>query len=81
MFKSMIGVQNCKNCVHYRPYWMISHIDHELSDCAIFGRKESPNSKFFIYNYLADECRKDESLCGKNGSFFKQNLKRDKYFD
>ena len=62
---------DCKDCIHFRPYWMISHIDYELSECALFGQRQSPGSKYFFYNYEAVDCRKDESLCGRNGTFFK----------
>lgn len=70
LIQSTVSIPLCKNCVHFRPYWMISHIDYELSECAIFGHKDSPNSKYFIYNYEVPKCRKDELLCGKNGTFF-----------
>ena len=70
-FSHKIIFPECKNCVHFRPYWMISHIDEKLSECALFGVREGPNSKYFIYNYEVTKCRENESLCGKNGTFFK----------
>ena len=69
-FSHKFILPECKNCRHFRPYWMISHIDEELSECALFGEREGPNSKYFIYNYEVTTCREDESLCGKNGTFF-----------
>jgi hypothetical protein len=66
-------VPQCKNCIFFRPYWMISHIDEDLSECVLFGQRESPNSKYFIYNECVYKCRSDESLCGKNGTFFIKN--------
>lgn len=70
LIQSTVSIPLCKNCVHFRPYLMKSHIDYELSECAIFGLKDSPKNKKFIYNYEVLKCRKDESLCGKNGTFF-----------
>lgn len=63
-------VPQCKDCIFFRPYVMISHIDYDLSECVLFGPRESPNSKYFIYHECVNKCRSDESLCGKKWNFF-----------
>ena len=57
----------CKDCVHFQPFWMISHVDYAFSRCAKFETRDSQLS-----NNYADTCRNDETRCGKHGTHFQK---------
>lgn len=63
-------IPSCKNCVHYQPNRFHRDFVSPLNKCENFGEKNIYSDKI-IYQY-ADLCRKDESLCGYNGTYFEK---------
>ena len=59
----------CKNCIYLKPYYIKDGI-YNLDECIKF---KVNNSEKIIYKY-ADECRRDENKCGKNGTHFLEKV-------
>ena len=62
---------SCKNCIHFIPENYSYDYATPLSKCKHFGEKDIITDK--ITNRYADVCRLDETLCGKEGKYFKQD--------
>jgi len=56
-------IKKCKDCIYF-----VKSIIKEESLCYRFGKMET-----FEF-YRADESRKDEKKCGKEGRYFMSNL-------
>ena len=65
-----INIPACKNCVHFKPYIYTDDFTSSLGNCNKFGVKDIVTDKI-TYDY-ADLCRKDDSKCGHNGTYFIQ---------
>lgn len=61
------NLPSCKNCVHFSPYHEFD-FGSSLSHCQKFGTKNIVSDK--IHYEYADNCRRDESKCGKEGRYF-----------
>ena len=69
--------KQCTNCKYFIPH-KNSKIT-SLGLCKMFGNKVySKNNEKHIYNF-AQNCRDDESLCGKNATFYEEQ-KNNTYF-
>jgi hypothetical protein len=66
-----INIQSCINCVHYKPLYSITNFDNYYNKCNNFGSKNVITNK--ISYDLAIMCRNDESKCGIEGKYFKQD--------
>jgi len=65
-------IKQCANCKYFIP-----HKNNKITSlglCKMFGTKDN---KKIIYNF-ADHCRNDESLCGKNATFYEEQ--KNSYF-
>jgi Pyruvate/2-oxoacid:ferredoxin oxidoreductase delta subunit len=60
---------SCKNCVFYKPNTS-SSFTSTLSKCEKFGEKNIVTDEI-TYDY-ADNCRIEESKCGKEGIYFEE---------
>jgi len=65
----------CRNCIHFNPN-SNSDFSSIISKCNKFADKDLKTDEL-IFNY-ADNCRSDESKCGKDGKYFEvePNLQR-----
>ena len=67
MIKNM-NLPACRNCVHYQPAPYNNDFTSYLNTCDKFGNKNIITDKI-TYDF-ADQCRNDESKCGKEGKHF-----------
>jgi hypothetical protein len=63
-----MNVPSCKNCIYYKPSIQSNDFTSSLSKCEKFGSKDIVTDEI-TYDY-ASSCRNDESLCGKQGTYF-----------
>jgi hypothetical protein len=65
-----INVPSCKNCIYYKPNILHNDFTSTFNKCEKFGEKNIITD-IVTYNF-ADFCRKDETMCGKEGKYFKE---------
>ena len=58
----------CTNCIYYKLY--DNDLTSPLNKCEKFGVKNVVTDEI-TYKY-ADDCRRDENLCGNSGKYFEQ---------
>ena len=65
----------CRNCIHYKPN-SVSEFSSIISQCNKFADKDLKTDEI-IFNY-ANNCRRDENKCGKDGKYYEKepNLQR-----
>ena len=68
-----IHLPSCKNCIHYKPS-LLHEFTSPFSKCENFGVKDIITDEI-TYDY-ADSCRADETRCGKDGTYFQPEKKR-----
>jgi hypothetical protein len=77
-----IDLPSCKNCIYYKPNLLYRDFTSTFNKCEKFGVKDVVTDKI-TYNY-ADLCRNDETKCGIEGKYFKEekniNLKLIKHY-
>ena len=75
------NIPACRNCIHYQPHPYNNDFTSYLNTCDKFGNKNIITDKI-TYDF-ADQCRNDESKCGKEGKHFEEepniNMKILKY--
>lgn len=69
------NVPVCRNCIHYKPN-SVSEFSSIISQCNKFADKDLKTDEI-IFNY-ANNCRRDENKCGKEGKYYEKepNLQR-----
>lgn len=64
-----VNLPSCRNCKHYKVLHYNDYTSY-LNKCSYFGTKDIHTNEInFEY---ADHCRKDETLCGINGTYFNE---------
>ena len=63
-----INIPACRNCIHYQPDPFYNDFTSLLNKCNKFGDKNIVTDKI-TYDF-ADQCRNDQSKCGKEGKHF-----------
>jgi len=63
-----VNLPACRNCIHYQPDPFYNDFTSSLNKCNKFGDKNIVTDKI-TYDF-ADQCRNDESKCGKEGKHF-----------
>jgi len=63
-----INIPACRNCIHYQPEPFYNDFTSSLNKCNKFGDKNIVTDE--IRYDFADQCRNDESKCGKEGKYF-----------
>ena len=64
------NIPTCKNCVYYKKNQYDTNFDSNFNRCTKFGYKEIITGK--ISHDFASYCRNDETKCGKEGKYFKE---------
>jgi hypothetical protein len=65
-----INIPSCKNCIYYKPNILHNDFTSQFNKCEKFGEKDIITD-IIRYNF-ADFCRNDESMCGKEGTYFEE---------
>lgn len=65
-----VNLPACRNCIHYQPDPFYNDFTSLLNKCNKFGDKNIVTDKI-TYDF-ADQCRNDESKCGKEGKYFQE---------
>ena len=60
----------CKNCIYYKASGFNQDFTSPLNKCEKFGTKNVVTDEI-TYKY-ADDCRKDENMCGNAGKYFEK---------
>jgi hypothetical protein len=63
-----VNLPACRNCIHYQPDIYNNDFASYLNKCDKFGDKNIVTDKI-TYDF-ADQCRNDDSKCGKEGKYF-----------
>jgi len=66
------NIPSCRNCIYYKPSLYTSDFATTLSRCEKFGDKNIITDEI-TYLY-ADNCRNDESKCGKIGKYYEKEI-------
>jgi hypothetical protein len=64
------NIPSCKNCIYFRPEWYSDEFSGSFAKCEKFGEKNIISGEI-NYEY-ADLCRKDESKCGHEATYFEK---------
>lgn len=70
-----MNIPSCRNCIYYKPT-LLNDFTSPLNKCEKFGEKNIITDE--ITYCFADLCRKDDSLCGKEGKYFEEDKDIDK---
>jgi hypothetical protein len=63
---------NCKDCIYFKEH-PDPHNKYHLSKCTFFGEKDNISGNI---NYMYTKtCRNNDILCGKDGKYYKENIK------
>ena len=64
-------IKLCKNCLHYKPYFVYLDYIPSLSRCKKFNYQDIITNE--TMSYRIDDCRDDENKCGKLGKYFESS--------
>lgn len=64
------NIPACRNCIYYKPNVLYGGFTSPFNRCRKFGEKNIITNEI-TYNY-ADDCRNNETKCGKEGRYFEE---------
>jgi hypothetical protein len=62
-----VNIPACRNCIHYKPDVNFDYTSR-YNKCDNFGEKNIITNEI-NYDYV-ESCRRDETMCGKEGKYF-----------
>ena len=65
-----INIPSCRNCIYYKVEFY-NDFSSNFNKCSFFGTKNIQTN--VIQNDFAAFCRNDETACGLQGKYFKEN--------
>jgi hypothetical protein len=65
-----LDIPSCRKCIFYKPSIYNNDFTSGLSKCEKFGEKDIITGE--INYFFADNCRNDESKCGKIGKYYEK---------